>query len=76
MELVDQSERMEAGWIKIYTSADFFKSELVRQVLVDNEIESILLNKQGFPYRLGEVEVYIHEENFQKALEIIIKNEL
>ena len=67
---------MEAGWIKIYTSADFFKSELVRQVLVDHEIESILLDKQGFPYRFGEVEVYIHEGNFQKALEIIIKNEL
>lgn len=67
---------MEAGWLKIYTSADFFKSELVRQVLVDHEIESIILNKQGFPYQLGEVEVYIHEDNFQKALEIIIKNEL
>ncbi|MHB1177621.1 MAG: putative signal transducing protein [Daejeonella sp.] len=67
---------MEAGWIKIYTSSDFFKSELVRQVLTDHEIDAILLNKQGFPYRLGEVEVYIHEDHFQKALEIIIKNEL
>lgn len=67
---------MEAGWIKIYTSSDFFKSELVRQVLFDNEIEAIIMNKQGFPYRLGEVEVYIHEDNFQMALEIIIKNEL
>lgn len=67
---------MEAGWIRIYTSEDFFKSELVRQVLIDNEIEAIIMDKQGFPYRLGEVEVYIHEDNFQKALEIIIKNEL
>ncbi len=69
-------ERMEASWIKIYTSPDFFKSELVRQVLIDNEIEAIIIDKQGFPYRLGEVEVYIHQDNFQKALEIIIKNEL
>jgi len=67
---------MEAGWIKIYTSEDFFKSELVRQVLTDHEIDAILINKQGFPYRLGEIEIYIHEGNFQKALEIIIKNEL
>ena len=67
---------METGWIKIYTSADFFKSELVRQVLTDNEIAAIIINKQGFPYRIGEVEVYIQEDNFQKALEIIIKNEL
>lgn len=67
---------MEAGWIKIYTSPDFFKSELVRQVLTDHEIDTIILDKQGFPYRLGEVEVYIHESHFQKALEIIIQNEL
>ena len=67
---------METGWVKIYTSADFFKSELVRQVLTDHEIEEIIINKQGFPYRIGEVEVYIHEDDFQKALEIIIKNEL
>ena len=67
---------METGWVKIYTSADFFKSELVRQVLTDHEIEAIIINKQGFPYRIGEVEVYIHEDDFQKALEIIIKNEL
>jgi hypothetical protein len=67
---------MEAGWVKIYTSADFFKSELVKQVLIDHEIETIIINKQGFPYRIGEVEVYIHEDNFQKALEIIVKNEL
>jgi uncharacterized protein (DUF1919 family) len=67
---------MEAAWVKIYTSADFFKSELVRQVLIDHEMEAILINKQGFPYRIGEIEVYIHEDDFQKALEIIVKNEL
>ena len=67
---------MEQGWVKIYTSHDFFKSELVRQVLTDHEIGVILLNKQGFPYNIGEVEVYIHENNFQQALEIIVKNEL
>ena len=67
---------MEAGWIKIYTSADFFKSELVRQVLIDDDIEAIIMNKQGFPYRIGEVEVYIPEIKFQQALELIIKNEL
>ncbi len=67
---------MEAGWVKIYTSPDFFKSELVKQVLIDHEIEVIIINKQGFPYRIGEVEVYIHEVDFQKALEIIVKNDL
>ncbi len=67
---------MEQDWVKIYTSPDFFKSELVRQVLTDHEIETVLMDKQGFPYRIGQVEVYIHQNDFQEALEIIIKNEL
>ncbi|NEU09139.1 hypothetical protein GZH53_12505 [Flavihumibacter sp. R14] len=67
---------MEQGWVKIYTSNDFFKSEMVRQALNDHELDPILINKQGFPYRVGEVEVYIHADNFHQAIEIIVKNEL
>jgi hypothetical protein len=67
---------MEADWTKVYTSADFFKSELVRQVLIDHEMDAIIINKQGFPYHIGEVEVYIHESNFEKAKSIITENEL
>ena len=67
---------MESGLIKIFSSADFFKSELVRQVLIDHDIEAILINKQGFPYTIGESEVYIHEENSPEALRIINENEL
>jgi hypothetical protein len=67
---------MEADWVKVYTSADFFKSELVRQVLIDHDIDAIIINKQGFPYRIGEVEVYIHESNLANAKSIITENEL
>jgi hypothetical protein len=67
---------MEADWVKVYTSADFFKSELVRQVLIDHEIDAIIINKQGFPYRIGEVEVYIHDSNLANAKSIIKENEL
>ncbi len=67
---------MENNWVKIYTSRDFYKSELVRQVLIDHGMEAIIMDKQGFPYRIGEIEVYIHGDNFNEALELIIKNEL
>ncbi len=67
---------MGENWVKIYTSNQFFKSELVRQVLVDHEIEAVLMNKQDSAYKFGEVEVHIHQTNFQQALEIILKNDL
>lgn len=67
---------MNRDWVKIYTSADFYKSEMVRQVLIDHEIEAVMLNKQDSQYKFGDIEVYINKANFQEALEIIIKNEL
>ena len=67
---------MEQDWVKIYTSHDFFKSEIVRQILIDNEMEAVIIDKQGFPYQLGEVEVYIHQDHFQQAIELIVKQEL
>ena len=67
---------MESNWLKIYTTTDFYKAELVRQVLIEHEIEAVMMDKRGFPYRFGQVEVYIHEGSFNDAIEIIIKNEL
>ncbi|MRX47533.1 MULTISPECIES: putative signal transducing protein [Pedobacter] len=67
---------MNSTWVKIYTSHQFMKSEIVRQVLIDHEIEAVLMNKQDTAYKFGEVEVYIHQSDFDKALEIIIQNDL
>lgn len=67
---------MSKDWVKIYSSDNFYKAEIVRQILVDHEIESVIINKQGFPYNIGVVEVYIHQTEFQKAIEIIIRNDL
>jgi hypothetical protein len=67
---------MSDNWVKIYTSSDFYKSELVRHVLIEHEIDAVLIDKQGFPYKFGEVEVHIPQRDFQKAIEIIIGNEL
>lgn len=67
---------MENDWLKIYTSSEYYKAEIVRQVLAENEIEAVLMNKQDSQYRFGEVEVYIQKAHFDNALEIIIKNEL
>jgi len=67
---------MNNSWVKIYTSHQFIKSEIVRQVLTDHEIEAVLMNKQDSAYKFGEIEVYIHQNNFDKAIELIIQNEL
>ena len=67
---------MNDSWVKVYTSTDFFKSEMVRQFLIDNEIEAVILNKQGYPYNIGNVEVYVQPALSQEALELIAQHNL
>ncbi|WP_214073440.1 DUF2007 domain-containing protein [Mucilaginibacter sp. dw_454] len=68
---------MEKNWIKFFSSSDFYRSELVKQVLCENEIDAVLLNKQASSHRdFGGVEVYIHQQDFSNAVEIIILNQI
>jgi type III secretory pathway lipoprotein EscJ len=68
---------MEKNWVKIFKSTDFYKSEIVKQVLLQHNIEAVLLNKQDSSYRnFGNIEVYIHQEDFDHAIEILILNQI
>ena len=67
---------MDENWVKVYTSSDFFKVELARQFLIDNEIDAVLINKQGYPYNIGEVELYVQPENTGKAGQLIQQHAL
>jgi len=68
---------MEQGWVKIYTSDLDFKANMVSTVLKDHDIDVIIMNKKDSSYlAFGAIELYIHQANFDKAIEIIIKNEL
>ena len=66
---------MQKDWVKVYSSSDFYKSEMLRQALIGHQIEAVLVNKQGYPYNIGEVEIYVHNVDFNRAIEIIIRDE-
>jgi hypothetical protein len=68
---------MEKNWIKFFSSSDFYRSEIVKQVLCENEIDAVLLNKQTSLHRaVGDIEVYIHQQDFSHAVEVMILNQL
>ncbi|PWK76007.1 putative signal transducing protein [Mucilaginibacter oryzae] len=68
---------MEKNWVKIFTSTNFYRSEIVKQMLTGHHIDTVLLNKQDSSHRnFGEIEVYIHQEDFSRAIEIMILNQL
>lgn len=68
---------MEKNWIKIFSSTNYYQAEIVKQMLIVNQIESVLLNKQDSSHRnFGDIEVYIHQKDFSNAIEAMILNQL
>lgn len=68
---------MEKNWIKIFTSSNFYQAEIIKQVLTEHDIDTVMLNKQDSAHRtFGQIEVYIHQDNFSEAIEIMILNQI
>jgi len=68
---------MEKNWIKIFTSANYYQAEIVKQVLTEHHVDAVLINKRDSSHgTFGQIEVYIHQANFSQAIEIMILNEI
>jgi len=68
---------MEKNWIKIFSSTNYYQAEIVKQMLVENQIDTVLLNKQDSSHRtFGDIEIYIHQQDFSNAIEAMILNQI
>jgi Putative prokaryotic signal transducing protein len=69
---------MNNDWIKIYTATLAHKAEIVKAVLEENDIESVIVNKtdSSYPGIIGHVEVYVPMQHEVLAQFIIKQNEL
>jgi hypothetical protein len=68
---------MEKNWVRIFTTFNYYQAEIVKQVLTENKIDTVLLNKQDSSHRtFGDIEVYIHQHDFSNAIEIMILNQI
>lgn len=59
---------MEKGWSQIYSTNQMFQAEIFKQVLADNGIEAIIINKMDSSYKaFGEIEVYVKNDHVIRA---------
>lgn len=65
---------MEKGWTLVYSSGNVQRAELIKAMLIENDIEAVILNKQDSSYAFGDVEVYVKEEHQLKANHLIKSN--
>jgi len=62
---------MNEQWVSIYNSNYNYLVEITQAILRENEIESVIVNKQDSSYHFGIIELHVHPDNVTKALQII-----
>jgi hypothetical protein len=67
---------MGVNWISIYNSKFIYKVEIVKAVLTDNSINSVIVNKQDSSYFFGDVELHVHPDDAIRAIQIIESEQL
>jgi hypothetical protein len=64
------------NWICIYSSKEMYKVEIVKAVLFDNNIDSVVVNMQDSSYHFGDVELHVQPDDVISAKQIINNNNL
>jgi len=68
---------MDSGWRCVYVSDQPHRVEIAKAVLKENNIESVEINKRDSTYiTIGEIELYVKNEDATLARIIIQQNEL
>ncbi|MGJ1263035.1 putative signal transducing protein [Sphingobacterium spiritivorum] len=62
---------MEKDWVKIKTYTNAIQSEIVKQMLLENEVNAVVLNKQDSSYLFGKIELYVNVNDVDKANALI-----
>ncbi|MDZ4204847.1 MAG: DUF2007 domain-containing protein [Bacteroidales bacterium] len=67
---------LEKQWILVFSSGDLFKAELLKGLLSEHGIESVVVNKKDSAYLIGDVELFVTVENAFEANQIIKASEI
>ncbi len=73
---MSETDTMEENWQKVYSSTFEHKLEIVKAVLEDEGIKSVIINKKDSAYLFGELELYVHADDVLMSKRIINKESL
>ena len=58
-------------FVKIYSHNKIHIIEIFRAFLLDNGVESYVLNQKDSSYLFGDIEVYVKQDDEEKAKELV-----
>ena len=63
-------------WSKIFVSTDPIKVKIISQMLEENNITTVIINKQDSSYNMfGNIELYTQDINYESAVKILKNKE-
>ncbi len=62
---------MEKDWVIVYTATEVYKAELVKDLLENEGIKSVIINKKDSSVIIGDAEVYVKRDDVLKAVNLI-----
>jgi hypothetical protein len=62
---------MGSDLVQIYSVEKLYFAELVRQMLMDHDILSFIVNKQDSAYKFGDIELFVRRDDVMKAKMLI-----
>jgi hypothetical protein len=66
---------MDENWVKVYDTKQMIRAEIAREILEQNGIAAVIVNKQDSVYpMLGQCEVHVPLADFVQA-QTILSNE-
>mgnify|MGYP000017547507 CR=1 FL=1 len=65
---------MKKNWINIFSSTNPIKVEITKQMLEENNITAVILNKQDSSYNMfGTIDLFVTENEHERALQLLNK---
>ncbi|MEZ5084121.1 MAG: DUF2007 domain-containing protein [Bacteroidales bacterium] len=62
---------MEKNLVEVFSADQKYIINIIRELLDEKEIQSLVLDQKGSALLLGEIKVYVNKEDEKKAKQII-----
>jgi Zn-dependent membrane protease YugP len=68
----------QSNWARVYSTSELYKAEIIRNILDEEGIQCVIVDKKDTAYggTFGEVEIYVQRENVIRSKHVIEKKEL
>ena len=67
---------MEENLREVFTAGKMYKIEIIQQFLMENNIESFVLNQKDSGFLVGDISLYVDEKDEARAKEIVAVHEV